>query len=304
MNSLPTRCTRARLASAAVFVLCLALAPVASQAQAWLPEKGAFSLSFDFSNILNKKHFTATGDEIDVGHTDLQILTIAGSYSPSDRVQVNASLPLVSSRYRGAGLGGHNTEIDNHTWHGTVTDLLLTAHYQLTTDPVAFAPYVGVIIPTHQYEVFGHSAPGRGLNEYWLGFYTAASLNEWIPRTYAQVRYNYAFVDPVVGISHDRSNASLEIGYFLNESVSVRALGSWQWTHGGIDVPVPVTSPLFPYHDRLAAEGFFNIGVGSSWTINERISVYGLYMHSESGKDGHKLEHRMSFGVTYGLGGH
>ena len=291
------------LASGALFC-ALASAPFGAGAQAWLPEKGAFSLSLDFTNILNKNHFTSTGAEIDAGHTDLQITSISASYSPSDRVEINASLPLVKSRYRGPGLGGHNTEIDNHTWHATVTDLQLSVHYQVADGPIGFAPYVGVIIPTHQYEVFGHSAPGRGLNEYWLGFYTAASLNEWIPRTYVQVRYNYAFVDPVAGISHDRSNASLEIGYFLNRSVSFRALGSWQWTHGGIDVPVSITSPLFPYHDRLAAEEYFNVGFGSTWTINDHVSVYGLYMEALSGTNAHKVDHRVSVGVSYDLGGH
>jgi hypothetical protein len=291
------------LASGALFC-ALAFASFGASAQAWLPEKGAFSLSFDFTNILNKKHFTATGAEIDAGHTDLQITSLSVSYSPSDRIEVDASVPLVRSRYRGPGNGGHNTEIDNHTWHATVTDLQLSVHFQVTDGPIGFAPYIGAVIPTHQYGTFGHSALGRELEEYWLGFYTAASLNEWIPRTYVQVRYNYAFVEPVQGIAHDRSNLGLEIGYFLNESVSVRALGSWQWTHGGINVPVLITSPLFPDHDRLAAEEYFNVGAGSTWNINDRISVYGLYMHALSGTNAHKVDHRVSLGISYDLGGH
>lgn len=291
------------LASGALF-FALALASFGASAQAWLPEKGAFSLSFDITNILNKKHFTSVGKEVDAGHTDLQITSISASYSPSDRIEVSASLPLVTSRYRGPGLGGHDTETDNGSWHATVTDLQLAVHFQLIDGPIGFAPYIGAVIPTHQYDTFGHSAPGRELEEYWLGFYTAASLNEWIPRTYVQVRYNYAFVEQVQDIAHDRSNANLEIGYFLNESVNVRALGSWQWTHGGIDVPVALTSPLFPDHDRLAAEEYLNVGFGSTWNINNRVSVYGLYMEALSGTNAHKVDHRLSLGVTYDLGGH
>ena len=141
-------------------------------------------------------------------------------------------------------------------------------HYQFTDGPVAVAPYVGVIIPTQEYVTFGHSAPGRGLEEYWVGFYAGTSLNEWIPRTYVQVRGNYAFVERVMDIAHDRSNATLEIGHFLTDRLSLRVLVSKQWTHGGINVPVPLDSPLFPVHDRLAAEEFVNLGAGVNWTIN------------------------------------
>ena len=303
MNPTPSQMTRGPLASAVLFGL-LALMPAVSQADAWLPKKGNFSLSVDFTNILNKKHYTAVGNEIDAGHTDLRITSFAASYSPSDRLQISASLPFVESRYRGPGLGGHDHVHDNGSWHATFTDLQLTASYQLSDGPIAFAPRVGVIVPTHHYVTFGHSAPGRYLNEYWLGFSTATSLNEWIPRTYVQIQYNYAFVEKVADIAHDRSNALLDIGYYFNSSWSARVIASEQWTHGGIDVPVPLSSPLFPNHDRLAAEEFINVGAGVSWTINDRLSVYGLYMQAIEGKDAHKVDHRLSLGVNYGLGSH
>lgn len=303
MNPLRLRSARAVLARGAI-LLCLALASVAAQAQAWLPPKGSMSYSLDYSDVLNKKHYTSTGDEVDVGHTDINIMSISGSYSPSDRLSINASLPVVRSRYRGPGLGGHDHEIDDGNWHSTITDLQLSVNFQVADGPVAFAPYVGAIIPTHDYTTFGHAAPGRGLNELWLGFYTAMSLNEWIPRAYVQVRGNYAFVEEVLDIAHDRINATLEIGYFLNQSWNVRALVTRQWTEGGIDVPVPLTSPLFPHHDQLAAEEFISVGAGGTWIINDRVSVYGLYMQFIEGTNAHKVDHRVSVGVSYGVGGH
>ncbi len=293
---------RAKHAGGAL-LLGLGLAPQLSQAQAWLPEKGSYGFGFDFANSLNEKHYTKTGAEIDVGHTDLEVYSLSGSYSPSDRVLINASLPFVNTRHRGAGGGGHDTEVDDGSWHGTVTDLQLSVHFQVTDGPVAFAPYVGVIIPTNNYESFGHSAPGRRLDEYWVGFYAVTSLNEWIPRTYVQVRANYAFVEEVLGIAHDRKNVTLEIGHFLTDRWSLRALASQQWTDGGVSVPVPVTSPIFPVHDRLAAEQFINVGASVGWTVNERISVYALYMEAIEGTNGHKLEHRLSLGMSYGVGG-
>lgn len=297
----PTLTLRTRVAFASG-ALCLAFLPAVSHAQAWLPPDGSLILSLDYTDMLNKKHYTASGDEVDVGHTDTQVMSISALYSLSDRFLLKAGLPYIKTRYRGPGLGGHDTEIDNGAWHGTVTDLQISLHYQATDGAIAFTPYVGAIIPTNDYVTLGHAAPGRGVNEYWLGFYTGASLNEWIPRTYVQARYNYAWVEKVAGVSHDRSNVDLEIGYFLNPDWSVRVLGAWQDTHGGIDVPVPITSPLFPYHDILASASFLNLGGGVSWVINDRVAVYGLYMQALHGKDAHKVDHRVSLGVSYSLG--
>jgi hypothetical protein len=303
MNQDPVRRAHALRAGA------LALGAFASfsgpaHGQAWLPSEGSAGFALDYSDMLNKKHYTSTGDEVDVGHTDTQVLSFSGSYSPSDRWALSASLPLVRTRHRGPGLGGHDTAIDDGTWHSTVTDLQLLVSYQALGGPVGLAPYAGLVIPTHDYETFGHSAPGRGLNELWLGFFAGTSLHEWIPRTYVQLRGNYAFVEEVADVAHDRTNATLELGFFVNRSISVRALVSSQWTHGGIDVPVPTTDPLFPYHDQLAAEEFVNIGAGGTWAINPRVSAYGMYMQAVEGTNAHKLDHRVSIGVSYGVGAH
>jgi len=303
MNPEPQRFARAASASAAAFA-CLALAPAVAGAQAWLPPEGSYSYSIDYSSTLNKKHYTTDGKEVDVGHTDVDIMTLSGSYSLTDRITINASLPVVKSRYRGPGLGGHDTTIDDGTWHSTITDLNFTVAYQLLNGAFGLSPYVGALVPTLVYTTFGHSAPGRGLNEVWVGAYAAISLNEWIPRTYIQLRGNYAFVEELENISHDRINAVLEIGYFFNPSWNIRAIVSEQWTDGGINVPVPVTDPLFPVHDSLAADEFVNVGGGATWAINDRMSVYGLYMESIEGTNAHKVDHRMIIGFSYGVGGH
>jgi hypothetical protein len=294
------RAARARRA----IVACLAFVPTVALGQAWLPQKGSMSYTVDYTDILNKKHYTSDGHEVDVGHTDINALSLSGSYSPTDRISINASIPVMRTRYRGEGLGGHDHPIDDGTWHTTITDLQFTVNYQLVTGALGLAPYVGAVIPTHDYTTFGHSAPGRGLNEYWVGTYAALSLNEWIPRTYVQVRGNYAFVEEIAGIAHDRINATLEIGYFPTPSWNVRAFVSEQWTDGGINVPIPVTDPLFPHHDALAAEEFVAVGGGATWVVNERVSVYAFYMQAIEGSNAHKVDHRLSMGVSYGVGGH
>lgn len=282
----------------------LAFTPVLAAAQSWLPEKGSSSFSVVYSNTLNKKHYNDAGHQDDVGHTTSDNWTIGASYSPTDRIMLEASIPFVNSRYTGCcphppAIAG---DIDDGTWHGYLTDLLVTGHYQVTTGPVAFAPYVGIVIPTHDYPTIGHAAPGRGLDEYWLGFYTATSLNEWIPRTYVELRANYAWVEQIKDVAHDRINMSLELGYYFNPALSARVFQSRQWTQGGIGLPVPPTDPLYLYHDQLAEDEFTNIGGGFSWLLNERIELFGLYTHTIDGRNTHKVDHRVTLGISYGTG--
>jgi hypothetical protein len=311
MIALRLRCRRAMRAAGAL-ASCLALAPMAAQGQAWLPPKGTFSYSIDYTDVLNKKHYDSDGSEVDVGHTDNQVLSVSASYSPTDRISINASLPYVRTRHRDrypTEPDSHDTPIDDGSWHSTITDLQFTVNYQLVTGAFGLAPYVGAVIPTNDYTTYGHSAPGRGLNELWVGAYAAMSLNEWIPRTYVQLRGNYAFVEEVIGISHDRINAVLEIGYFPTPAWNVRVLVSEQWTSGGIHLSEltddnPDYEILLQHHDQLVAEEFLAIGGGATWVVNERVSIYAFYMQAIEGSDAHKVDHRISTGVSYGLGGH
>jgi hypothetical protein len=279
------------------FVLAVCCAAPSAHAQAWLPEKGTLNLGVSYYSVFNKYHWQADGSQGDFGHTRVNSIGLSGSYSFSDRFSIAAGIPYVRTQYRGAFR--HPTEIDDGHDHATFTDLRVEMHYQLQESPIAFAPYVGVVVPTHHYETLGHAAPGRGLNEYWLGFYAAKVLDEWIPRTYVQLRYNYAFVEKVAGIAHDRSNADLEIGYFFTPELSVRGLAYWAQTHGGIDIPVPRNSPLFPFHDKLAAERYVNVGGGISWEFSRSADVSLFYVTAVHGRNGHKLDEGLNISFGY-----
>jgi Putative MetA-pathway of phenol degradation len=272
-----------------------------ASAQAWLPAKGSVNVGFVFNDTFNKQHYTSNGDTVDAGHTRVYVDSLTMSYAPTSRVLLAGTLPFVRARY--IGRNPHpGSVVDDGRYHSTITDLRLQLHYQLLEEPFAFAPYVGIVIPLHDYPTLGHATPGRGLNEQLVGFYAAKSLDQWLPRTYVQMRYTYAFVEKRAGVSHDRSNADFEIGFFPDPRWSVRALASWQHTHGGIDVPIPVTSPLFPFHDQLVRERYVQIGAGVAWSVTDRLSTYLLYKQSVSGANGHRINDSFIFGVGYAIG--
>ena len=208
---------------------------------------------------------------------------------------MSASVPYVQAAYHGSR--PHPGTIDNGDYHGTLTNLRFELRYQALENPLALTPFVATGHPIHNYVTLGHAAPGKGLDEYTVGFYTGRSLDPWIPRTYFHARYGYSFVEKVAGISHDRSNADLEIGYFLTSQLGVRAVASWQETLGGIAVPIPPTHPLFRYHDQLGAEGFLNVGAGLSYSLTHKVDVYALYAETVRGRNGHKARPRSEHGL-------
>jgi hypothetical protein len=292
-----------RLDRAAIFGLALAAALhcTAAIAQAWLPREGSLGFSLDYTNVLNKHHYNSRGERDDIGHTRTHSAYLSGSYSPSDRWMLFAGLPYVRTSYEG-DFAHFGSEVDDHGFHDAVTDLRLEVHYQAIDGPFALAPFAAVVIPVTDYETMGHAAPGRGLYEGWIGTYIGASLDEWLPRTYVQLRLNYAFVEKVAGISHDRINADAEIGYFINPALSVRLVGMWQDTDGGIGVPIPRSHPLYHYHDQLAATRYFNLGGGVAWSISERVHTYLFYSSAIRGRNAHMVDQSVSVGVNFIIG--
>lgn len=269
--------------------------------QAWLPRQGDIGTLISYNDLLNKHHYTTSGDEVDLGHTQTRTTGLAVTYSPSDRWLLGASIPYVQTRFLGEN-HNHGPETDHGHTNSWWTDLRLEVHFQALLDPVAIAPYYAVVLPVQDYPVQGHAAPGRGLTEHWIGLFAGKALDFMLPGMYVQARANYAFVQEVADIGHDRGNLDLELGYFFTPSWAAWVLGSWQWTYGGIDVPVPPNSPLFPYHDQLAAAEFFNMTGGIGWFPGDRWNVFLNYSESLSGSNAHKVDRSWTIGVGYRFG--
>jgi hypothetical protein len=291
--------TRLALPFARAAVACVLLWSPAAFAQAWLPSARTLGYSLAYTDIFDTKHNLPNGDQIDAGHMRSYSVGFAVAYSPTDRLMLSVGAPVTSSAYHGTH--PHPTEVDDGTYHTTFTDLRVEAHYQLALEPVALAPYLAYVVPMHHYQTLGHAAPGRELHELWLGLVGGKSLDRYIPRTYLQARLNYALVEKVANISHDKVNFDLELGYFVTPDFSIRTLGQWQDTRGGIPVPIPQSNPLYPYHDRLGAEDFFNLGAGGAWQYSDRSSVYCLYNVGLAGRNGHRLGRGITVGFSHGF---
>ena len=270
-------------------------------AQAWLPDGGETSFGVSYSDTFDTQHVDSHGNKGDFGHMRVYTYGFGAAYSPTDSIMLSAVLPLISSEYHGAN--PHRTTVDDGSYHTTFTDLRTEAHYQLSMEPVAVAPYIAYVLPTHDYETLGHAAPGRGLHETWLGVAVGMSLDKWVPRTFVQSRFTYAIVEKVAGISHDKENIEFNVGYYLTPDVSAQAYVNWQKTLGGIDLPIPPSNPLYAHHDQLGATDFTNVGVAGSWNYSDHSTLTFGYSEGISGRNGHLLGRAISIAYNYGFFG-
>jgi hypothetical protein len=281
-------------------LLAALAAPVTVHAQAWLPDQGSFNASFIFNDVLNKEHWTPDGGTVDVGHTRSQTYALLANYGLTDRVMLAGSLPFVVTKFMGENSHGgvDGFDVDDGEEHGSLTDLRLGVHYQLLERPFALAPFVAYVTPVASYYTRGHAAQGRHLQELILGFGAGKSLDPWVSRSYVQMRYSYAFVEEEQDVSHDRSNLNFEIGKFFTPRWNVSLYGAWQWTHGGIE-PSQFADYWF-HHDQLLNDDFFNAGVGTGFALTPEMTAFAMYMHGFDGKNGHKMNHGVTLGFTWG----
>lgn len=289
--------------SSALTVAGMLVLPPAVFAQAWVPAKGDGSVSLAVQDLFVKNHL-ATTTPVDAGHINTAVLLSDMTYGLTDKLAVDLAVPFVSSRYD--GLRPHpGTDIDNGTYHSTFTDFRMAVRYNITKKGSVITPFVGSVVPSHDYAFYGHSASGERLNELQVGTYVAKLFTSGIPGMFLSGRAAYGFVEKVQDISHNRTVADLEGGYFI--SPSFRAFGtlSAQNTHGGIDFPlgglpaVPAEYKLT--HDIIQRVNFLNLGAGAAYSISDSFDIFGSFSHQVAGRNGHMLDRGITIGASWGF---
>jgi len=276
-------------------------------AQAWLAPKGEASFAAAYQNIYTRDHLFFDGEPFDGGRIRMNMAVFGLAYSFTDRLAASASMPYASARYDGKS--PHTTSVDNGEYHSGFTDLRLDLRYNLLRDPAVVTPFVSAVIPTRDYPTFAHAALSSGLKQYLVGVSVGRRLDPILEAGFAQLRYSYAFVEKVLGVSHDRSNVDLELGYFLTQSLGVSALGSYQKTHGGLDLPVPGTpeaaafrrTPYFVHHDQLARSDYLNLGGVVSYALTGTVDVFASYQSTVWGRNIHAVQPGLAVGMSWGF---
>lgn len=263
--------------SLATLSFCLAFSATAF-AQAWVPAQGEGTVSVTYQKVDVRYHYNSTGSKEDRGQIHSHSTIMALEYGLTDKLALDLDLAFVASKWdrpQGPlGLRPHGP-LDNGFFHPQFQDVHLGVRYNALRRDLLVTPFVAVTIPTHDYEVRGHSAVGRGFHELLIGANVGRQLDPILRNGYFQFRYSYAILKPLAGVHLNRSNADWEVGWAANRRTTIRFVGSWQKTHGGFDFPRDIHDEEdFDIHDRVARVNYVQLGAGVTFSVNRSLDVH------------------------------
>jgi hypothetical protein len=272
--------------------------------QAWAPPKGQGAVTFSFQRIDNTGHRLSDGFLLERFQSVNMSVYVEADYALTNRFSVSAGLPYVFTKFvdpdsTPPGVLPFLPKDQCRCWHSGPQDFGFTARYNVVraaSGTFSLTPSVSLGIPSHNYDFRGETSLGRNLKEATIAMDVGQRLDPISPDLSVQVRYAYAFVEPVLDVSLNRSNASVEANYLLlNRRLAARGFGIWQVTHGGLILGSPSNpgpldfagSPerLFQV-DRLQRDNNFRAGGGISYAF-PRMDVFVSYVVYVSGTSTH-----------------
>ena len=302
------RHARVGLSSTVLGIAALLFMATSASAQAWLPRQGDGAVAVLYQEQSVDRHTRDDGTRIDRGQTRTHIFAVDLTYGLSDRIAFNVSLPYIASEYTGknphtAADFGRTSVLDFGGYHGTAQDFRVDVRYSALRGATAVTPYVSGIIPSHDYDFYGHGAPGRRLGEVQVGAYAGRMLDAVVPGAFVQARYAYGFTQRLLGVRHDRSVANVELGYFVNPATRIFGLADGQISHGGLrftySFPYDLTIPERLVHDRLSRINSFNVGGGAQVSLTPSLDLFGSIVHTAFMTNGHPLKYGVTTGVSW-----
>jgi hypothetical protein len=273
-------------------VLCFAVScinlglPPTAFSQAWVPEKGEGSVSVTYQKLAGYDHFDLAGARQKVGTDRAQSVSLEFEYGVTHKLAVNADVLYVASKYNGSFPEGP-LDFDGR-YHPAFQDAHLQVRYNVLEKPLMLTPFVSVTVPTHHYETSGHTATGRDFYELLLGVNAGRQLGPVLPGVYLEGRYSYAILKHFQGLNLNRSNLDTEVGWLATKRLTLRLLGAWQKTYGGLRAPIDFEGPgteQFEFHDRVLRANYFRLGGGATYSVNRKFDIYLGYGGSVSGRN-------------------
>jgi hypothetical protein len=308
------------LASSSLVVLCGALAfPGIAHGQAWVPAKGTGVVTVAYRNLFVRDHTTDTGRRFRAGDINMNIVLADVDFGLTKRWAVSFSLPVIYANYKGAAPHrdpGEEFSIDDGGYHGGIQDLRWGVRYNLVrVRPLVISPFVEVIIPSHDYPIYGHAQIGRNLKEFLIGANIGRDFDPWVPNSYFQTRIAHAFAENVkdatghhdLNGNHDRTNFDTQFGYQLNGRLGFSGVVHIQKHWGGLHwvdcSPRPLrecfTDEEWHLHGQLFNSDAIDIGGGASYFLSDSTNVFATFLYTPWSRNSHPITRGFTFGMNW-----
>jgi hypothetical protein len=288
------------------------------RAQSWVSPAGEGSVTFIYQTLDNTGHRVTNGHTLPVATSFDMSLYLEADYAFTNRISLIADLPYVFAKYTDSNPPPSPIPylpVDAcHCWHSGWQDFGITARYNLANGAFGLTPFVSLGVPSQNYNFRGESALGDHLREVRIGVDAGRRMMA-ISRVLAvQGSYSYAFVEKVMGISLNRSNARGQVSYGVKRRLTALGQFYWQRTYGGLRLGSPPPADLvFPgevntpdlwyQHDRLLRDNYWRAGGGLNYSFRQ-LDLFAAYAAFVAGTDTHAGRAvTIGFSVPFRAGG-
>lgn len=252
-----------------------------------MPPAGVGSVTFLVQNVDHTGHRLDDGSFFPGYESESRAALVQLDYALTDRFSFSIGVPYVGAKYTGDEPSFFGVAVDEcRCWQTGWQDVNLTVRYNLLNASLAVTPSISYGVPTHSYPYFGEAVVGRNLEELRLGLDVGKQLDALSPKLSITGRYSYAFVEKVLGLANDRSNATVSVGYQFTPRFSASADAYWQHSHGGLRSSEFVTDEQWSQFDRILKDQSFHLGASVARSF-DRFDLFASYIDFTDGEDTH-----------------
>lgn len=280
--------------------MAFTLASVPALAQAWTPPAGTASVSITAQSMHVDAHTLGVGTLVHNIDLRAHSLSLSVDYGVTDRLAVTASVPYVTSRYRGP-VPHARSIVDDGEYHGAISDLDLEIRYKAIDGRFVLTPYIGGLWPTRNYGTLGHATAGMGLTEYSVGVDAGHEANWLLPALFLGGGLTYTFVEKVhADIPIARRSAELRLSYYVTPRWSLHTGSSWQRTDGGLDLPLSPDDARdhSQHHDQMLRVDYWRVNAGVAYSIRPNVDLFAGWATSVRSENAHAAR-SISLGVGW-----
>jgi hypothetical protein len=241
---------------------------------------GHGSLSIDYSNPFFHGDYEGPAGK-DSGQVRFQTFDLEGSYFVADGWEVRLGLPFSSGKYSGRfphpQLGCPPcgpTYVDNGDYHGTWQDWNAGVSYHTVIgDNYYLTPSVDLYVPSHNYPYYGSAVVGQRAPKLGVGATVQHQFD--FSNFYFSGHFQYFVMPKTLGINADYADFGLDLGYFINPRLGIRATTDIKVGNGHDDALInancpPCSSQLWAFHDKFRLQDHANIGGAVDYAFNDR----------------------------------
>jgi len=252
--------------------------------------KGHGTVSIGYQNTyINGQYLPVPGGKAEIGSLRVQSMSFDLDYFVADRWSVHLGIPFVETRYRGGAPHCIRTEppqcqnavvplqphpeskfLDDGKYHGTFQDWHLGLAHHANVNDYLLTPSISLQVPSHRYTFFAQSAPGQGLWKVELAMDVAHQLD--MSNLYYRVRFGHVFVEKTLGQSVDHNKLDLELGYFLNDTWTVKAFATGK-KGKGYPGTYDRTTEVWYHHDQRAKHNYASLGTGFDYHLSDKYTL-------------------------------